>query len=58
MAEEITLTHTTSVQYKSRSGEIKEFRVVQPLDPTQQKLDLKDLQLLGRAIANILREDG
>jgi len=52
------LTHTTVLNYKSRNGEIKELRVIQPLDPDQRKLELKDIQLLGREIAKVLKEDG
>lgn len=52
------LTHTTTVLYKARGGECKELKVVQPLDPDQRKLDFKDLQILAREIANVLREDG
>lgn len=52
------LTHTTTLLYKARSGELKELQVVQPLNPDQRKLDLVDIQLLGREIAKVLREDG
>lgn len=49
-------THTTTLLYKGRNGELKELRVVQPSE--HLKLDLKDLQILAREIAKILREDG
>jgi hypothetical protein len=52
------LTYTTVLNYKSRNGEIKELHVIQPLDPDQRKLELKDIQLLGREIAKVLKEDG
>lgn len=52
------LTHTTTVLYKARGGQCKELQIVQPLDPNQRKLDFKDLQILAREIANVLREDG
>jgi hypothetical protein len=52
------LTCSTTLLYKSRGGECKELTVVQPLDPNQRKLDFKDLQILAREIANVLREDG
>lgn len=59
MADDMpNLTHTTTVLYKARGGECKELKVVQPLDPDQRKLDFKDLQILAREIANVLREDG
>lgn len=51
-------THTTTLLYKARGGEIKELQVVQPLNPEQRKLDFKDLQILAREISNVLREDG
>ncbi len=51
-------THTTTLLYKARNGELKELQVVQPLDPNKIKLDFKDLQILAREIANVLREDG
>jgi hypothetical protein len=58
MADDLpNLTHTTTLLYKSRSGELKELQIVQPLNPDQRKLDFKDIQLLGREIANVLRED-
>lgn len=50
--------HTTTVNYKSRHGEIKEIVIVQPLDPGKRTLDFKDMQILAREIANVLREDG
>ncbi len=53
----ISLTHTTTVLYKAQNGEIKELRVVQPLDPEQRKLELKDIQLLAKEIAKVLKED-
>ncbi len=53
----ISLTHTTTVLYKAQNGEIKELRVVQPLDPEQPKLELKDIQLLAKEIAKVLKED-
>ena len=51
------LTHTTTVLYKSRSGELKELQVVQPLDPHQKKLEFRDLQILAAEIGKVLRED-
>lgn len=53
----VSLTHTTTVLYKAQNGEVKELRVVQPLDPAQRKLELKDIQLLAKEIAKALRED-
>jgi hypothetical protein len=53
----LQLTHTTVLNYKSKDGSIKELLVIQPLDPDQRKLDLKDLQILAREIAKVLRED-
>lgn len=52
------LTHSTTLSYKARNGEIKELVIVQPLDPNQRKLDYTDIQILGREIAKVLREDG
>lgn len=49
---------TTAVYYKSRTGEIKELRVVQPVEPGQRVWTLADLQLLAREIAKVLKEDG
>jgi hypothetical protein len=54
----IDLTHTTTVCYKTRTGEIKELRVVQALDPDQRKLEFKDIQLLAKAITEELKKDG
>jgi hypothetical protein len=51
------LTHTTTLLYKARTGELKELQIVQPLNPDQRKLDYTDIQLLGREIAKVLRED-
>lgn len=53
----ISLTHTTVLLYKAKDGSVKELRVVQPLDPAQRKLEFKDIQLLGKEIAKVLRED-
>ena len=55
---EIDLTHTTTVLYKARNGETKELRVVQPMEPGRLKMDMTDLQILAREIANVLKEDG
>lgn len=52
------LTHTTTLLYKARNGELKELRVVQPMNPDQRKMSTEDIQLLGREIAKVLREDG
>ena len=57
MQAEITFTHTTVVNYKAKNGEVKELRVVQPLDPEHQKLDFKDIQILAKEIAKVLKED-
>jgi len=54
----INLTHTTVLLYKAKNGETKELRVVQPLDPEQRKLEIKDLQILAKEIAKVLKEDG
>jgi hypothetical protein len=54
----IELTHTTVVNYKARTGEIKELRIVQPLEPGKRKLDLSDIQLLAKEISKCLKEDG
>ena len=51
-------THTTTLLYKARNGELKELQVVQPIEPGKIKLDFKDLQILAREVANVLREDG
>lgn len=53
----IELNHCTTVQYKAHDGSIKELRVIQPLDPEKRKFDLKDMQLLAREIAKVLKED-
>ncbi len=59
MSEELipSNTHTTTLLYKARGGELKELRVVQPLDPNQIKLSFTDLQILAREVAKVLRED-
>lgn len=57
-AEGLPLTHTTTLLYKARNGAVKELRVVQPIEPRQVRMELKDLQILAREIANVLREDG
>lgn len=58
MAEtEIELTHTQVVQYKAKGGEIKELRVILPLEPGKRKLDTKDIQLLAKEIAKLLAMD-
>jgi hypothetical protein len=54
----INLTTTTVLNYKARNGELKELRVVQPMDPSQQKMNYKDLQILAKEIAKVLKEDG
>lgn len=54
---DIPMTHTTTLLYKSRDGEIKELKVVQPLEPRSVKLSFSDLQILGREIARVLKED-
>lgn len=51
------LTHTTTLNYKGRNGEIKELNIVQPLDPDQRKLDYTDLQILAKEISKFLRLD-
>jgi hypothetical protein len=53
----INLTHTTTLLYKARNGEVKELRVVQPMDPTQKVFTLADLQILAREVAKVLKED-
>jgi hypothetical protein len=59
MSEELALPkHVTHVCYKSRSGEIKEFQVLQPMHPDKRTLSLAELQLLAREIAKVLKEDG
>ena len=50
--------HTTTLLYKARTGETKELRIVQPVEPGQMKLSIEDIQLLGREIAKVLKEDG
>ena len=57
MQPELTFTHTTIVNYKAKNGEVKELRVVQPLDPEHQKLDFTDIQILAKEIAKVLKED-
>ncbi len=57
-AEGLSLTHTTTLLYKARNGAVKELQVVQPIEPGQIRMELKDLQILAREIANVLREDG
>ena len=58
MADEyVAPTHTTVLLYKARGGELKELRVVQPVEPGQIKLDFHDLQILAREVAKVLRED-
>ena len=54
----VELTHTTVLCYKSRNGEIKELQIIQPLEPGQQKLGFREIQLLGQEISKHLREDG
>ena len=53
----VDLTHTTIVRYKARDGMDKELRVIQPMDPDQRKLEFKDIQLLAKEIAKVLKED-
>ena len=50
--------HTTTLLYKARTGETKELRIVQPVEPGKTKLSIEDIQLLGREIAKVLKEDG
>lgn len=52
------LTHTTTLLYKARNGELKEIHVTQPLNPDQQKLGFRELQILAQEISKVLREDG
>ena len=49
--------HTTTLLYKARDGETKELRIVQPVEPGTIRLTTEDIQLLGREIAKVLRED-
>ena len=49
--------HTTTLLYKARDGETKELRIVQPVETGTTRLTTKDIQLLGREIAKVLRED-
>lgn len=59
MADDLPiLTHTTTLSYKGRNGEIKDLHITQPLNPDQRKLDYKDLQILAREITKVLKEDG
>jgi hypothetical protein len=51
------MTHTSVFYYKARNGEVKELHVKQPMDPNQKIFTLADLQLLGREIAKVLKED-
>lgn len=53
----IEMTHRQSVNYKSKDGSIKELIIVLPLEPGKQKLDLKDIQVLAKEIAKVLKED-
>jgi hypothetical protein len=53
----IEMTHTSVFYYKARNGEVKELHVKQPMDPNQKIFTLADLQLLGREIAKVLKED-
>jgi hypothetical protein len=50
-------TQTTTILYKSRTGESKELQIVQQLRDGQSKLDFRDMQILAREIANVLKED-
>lgn len=50
-------THTTTVCYKARTGEVKELQIVQPIEPGQIKFDFADMQILAREIAKVLKED-
>jgi hypothetical protein len=50
-------THTTTILYKSRTGESKELQIVQQLRDGKSKLDFRDMQILARNIANVLKED-
>lgn len=53
----LALKHTTVLLYKARNGELKELHVVQPMDPSQQRMTFADLQMLARQIAIVLKED-
>lgn len=53
----IDLTHTTTVYFKGRNGELKELHVKQPMDPSQKIWTLIDLRLLAREIAKAMKED-
>jgi hypothetical protein len=55
--EKPVTTHTTTILYKSRTGESKELQIVQQLRDGQSKLDFRDMQILAREIANVLKED-
>lgn len=60
VADEIEIPenkHTTTVLYKSKNGELKELHVVQSLNPDQRRFTYADLQMLGRQIALMLKED-
>lgn len=48
---------TTTVLYKSASGELKELRIVQPVNPDQLHLTFDDIRLLAREISKVLKED-
>ena len=54
---DITPKHVTTLLYKARTGETKELRIVQPVEPGTIRLTTEDIQLLGREIAKVLRED-
>ncbi len=49
--------HTTTVNYKTRNGEVKTLNIVQPLDPSQRTLSLADIQILAKKISEELRKD-
>jgi hypothetical protein len=51
------LTITTTVFFKGRNGEIKELQVVQPMDPSQQKMNFADIQLLAKEISKVMKEE-
>jgi len=53
----IDINHTTVVIYKAKNGELKELRVVQPLNPDQRRMTFADLQMLAKQIAIVLKED-
>lgn len=58
MSEELPeFKQATQVFYKSRTGETKELRVVQPMEPGQKVFTLADLQILAKEIAKVLKED-